>query len=266
MAYVFTKNFCDILKCRRCGLGRTRLSCTFDPSAYYDEAYFKGGVVDGYSDYVGSADILRAEFRQTLREILPFCHGGRLLEFGCAYGYFLEEAAPYFDSAHGIEYADSAAQACRDRGLHVVTGPVTEDALTGPYDVIVGLDVIEHLPEPQETLRLLSTKMASGGVLVMTTGDWDALLPRIAGARWRLMTPPQHLSFFTPRSIKKVLESAGLRLISLKHPWKRVPLALMAYQLQRMVGVRPRQLSLLNRIALPMNLGDAMRVVAVKDD
>ena len=51
------------------------------------------------------------------------------------------------------------------------------------------------------------------------------------------MTPPQHLSFFTPASMRKMLAGAGLEVVSLTHPWKRVPVSLIAYQLQRMAGI-----------------------------
>jgi len=43
-----------------------------------------------------------------------------------------------------------------------------------------------------------------------------------------------------------------------------VPLSLAAYQLQRFVGLRPRPIKGLDRLAFPMNLWDTMRVAAVK--
>ena len=259
------KDTFEIRRCGRCGLGRTQLAEDFDPSRYYNEAYFQGGAADGYADYLGSAETLRMEFRHTLEQMLPFCRGTRLLEFGCAYGFFLDEAAPHFTSVHGIEYAEAAAQACRNRGLDVRTGAVSEESLDGTYGAVVGLDVIEHVPEPHTTVRLLSDHMPQGGVLVLTTGDWASVVARITGTGWRLMTPPQHLSFFTPAAMTAMLGQAGLRVVSLTHPWKRVPLSLVAYQLQRMAGMTPRRLPYLNRLALPINLWDAMRVVAVKD-
>jgi 2-polyprenyl-3-methyl-5-hydroxy-6-metoxy-1,4-benzoquinol methylase len=260
----FVKNGFDIRRCRACGLGRTLLKDDFDPSSYYDESYFQGGAADGYADYLGSAETLRTEFRHTLREIMPFLHGGRLLEFGCAYGFFLEEVRPHFDSVHGVEYSEAAASDCRRRGLDVRSGEVSAGTLSGTYDAVVGLDVIEHVPEPQETVRTLARHMNQNAVLVMTTGDWSSWLARATGTRWRLMTPPQHLSFFTPTSMRAMLEGAGLRVVSLTHPWKRVPASLIAYQLQRMAGLTPRPTRALNRLSIPVNLWDAMRVVAVR--
>jgi 2-polyprenyl-3-methyl-5-hydroxy-6-metoxy-1,4-benzoquinol methylase len=129
---------------------------------------------------------------------------------------------------------------------------------------VVGLDVIEHVPEPQETLRLVAAHLAPNGILLMTTGDWAAVVAKLMGASWRLMTPPQHLSFFTARSMSVMLESAGFQVLSLTHPWKYVPATLVAYQLQRILGLKPRPMTFFKNLALPINLWDAMRVVAVK--
>jgi 2-polyprenyl-3-methyl-5-hydroxy-6-metoxy-1,4-benzoquinol methylase len=261
---VFESHGFEIRRCHHCGHGRTVLDETFDPSTYYSESYFQGGVVDGYSDYQGSSEALRLEFRRIVRDILPFSRRGRLLEFGCAYGFFLDEAAPHFAHVHGIEYSEAAARACRDRKLDVRTGPVAEELLDGLYDTVVGLDVIEHVEDPHDTLKVLADHMPRAGVLVLTTGDWGSPMARLMGRRWRLMTPPQHLSFFTAKSLTTLLARIGLDVVSLSYPWKRVPLSLIAYQLQRMLGVTPHQIPALNRLALPINLWDAMRVIARK--
>lgn len=254
-----------ISRCPSCGVGRTVLDRDFDLEKYYSEAYFTGNVNDGYADYAGSEEVLRLEFRHTLGHLRRLSFGaGTLLEFGCAYGFFLTEAAPFFQRVEGIELCAEAVEFCHARGMNVTRGVVDPSTLRGPYDAAVGLDVIEHIPEPQEAVRMIAERMNPGGTLLLTTGDWGSLLARAMGAKWRLMTPPQHLSFFTPRSMTLMLESAGLRVIELSHPSKQVPLSLFAYQLQRLIGMKPRPMAALNRWALPMNLWDAMRVVAVK--
>jgi SAM-dependent methyltransferase len=75
--------------------------------------------------------------------VRSFHRGGRLLEIGCAYGFFLEEARRFYDVA-GIEIADAAVAFCRNRGLAVINGVAEEAVFTqfGMCDVIVLLDVI----------------------------------------------------------------------------------------------------------------------------
>src|SRR5207247_2399809 len=108
-AFCFRVNGCDILQCTECGLGRTETPA-FDPAAYYTEEYFSGRRADGYADYLGAEPVLRREFARSVDFIRRYRSAGKLLELGCAYGFFLKEAARYFDVA-GLELAPDAAAA-----------------------------------------------------------------------------------------------------------------------------------------------------------
>jgi len=259
---LYAKNSYDILQCSQCVLGRTEAG-SFDVRSYYTEDYFAGARRDGYADYRGSEPILRREFERTVQFIRRFRGSGRLLEIGCAYGFFLQEAGRLYDAA-GIEIADAAVAFCRARGLSVTNGVADDSTLAqlGMLDVIVLLDVIEHLPDPQSTLTLCRQHLNPGGVIVITTGDFSSLYARMAGPRWRLMTPPQHLWFFTPESIQRLSRSLGLAVEAYDYPWKLVPLALIGFQMRRLLGANRRPASdFANHIGLPVNLFDAMRCV-----
>ena len=259
--HLFRKNDRDVLRCAECGLGRADAQ-GFDPGKYYTREYFLGGHADGYADYVDAEPILRREFARTLQFIRRFRRGGNLLEIGCAYGFFLQEAARDFEVS-GIELAEDAAGFCRRQGLRVLTGVADEAHLAalGAMDVIVLLDVIEHLPAPDETLALCARQLRPGGLIVLTTGDFASPLARMAGPRWRLMTPPQHLWFFTPASIRRLAPHLDMRVEALDRPWKLIPLSLILFQLGRMFGTRVRGLPRASRFGIPVNLFDAMRVV-----
>jgi len=51
-------------------------------------------------------------------------------------------------------------------------------------------------------------------------GDFASPSARAAGARWRLMTPPQHLWYFTLESVERMAHALGLRIERYDHPWK----------------------------------------------
>ena len=261
---LYSVGHCTILRCAACGLGRTEAPA-FEPERYYTDDYFTGQHADGYADYRGAEAVLRREFARTVEFIRARRDGGRLLEVGCAYGFFLQEAKPFFD-VRGIELAADAAAHARGAGLDVLTGVADEGTLQrlGEFDVIVMLDVIEHLPDPHGMLRLLGRHLAPGGIIVVTTGDFGSLVARLAGRHWRLMTPPQHLWFFTGDSLSRMARSGGLDCEHLDHPWKIVPLSLVRFQLRRMLGLRQRTRPGADGIGLPINLFDAMRVVLRK--
>jgi SAM-dependent methyltransferase len=208
--FLYVKNDCGIVRCEECGLGRA-LTKGFDLNSYYTGDYFSGKHADGYADYRGAERTLRREFAETVRFIRTLHPSGRLLDVGCAYGFFLQEAKPFFDLS-GIEIAQDAAEHCRRSGLNVLTGQAEGGILRelGTFDIITLLDVIEHLPSPRETVALLAQHLNPGGLLVVTTGDFGALSARLAGRRWRLMTPPQHLWFFSQESMRRMMTSLGL--------------------------------------------------------
>ncbi len=264
--FLYTKNGCDVFRCQECGLGRAETS-SFDPLAYYAEGYFSGLQSDGYADYVGAEPVLRREFARTVEFIRRRKPKGRLLEIGCAYGFFLEEARQAGFEVNGIELAEAASAHARARGLNVLTGMLDEATLEplGQMDVIVLLDVIEHLPDPRAALALCAKSLRTSGIIVLTTGDFGSLTARSTRAHWRLMTPPQHLWFFNQDSIRNLAGSAGLRVETCDHPWKFVPFSLIAFQLGRMIGRKIAAGTSGNRFGIPVNLFDAMRVVLTKD-
>ncbi len=253
-----------IYQCEQCLLGSSGVTEQTDVLSIYDEGYFQGARPDGYANYAQSEKPLRAEFNRTityLRDSGP--KQGRLLEVGCAYGFFLLEAQNYFDCT-GIEVSQAAVDYCLQRGLNVHCDTVNAETIRnyGQFDVVVLLDVIEHLPDPAETLRLLHQIMNPGGVILISTGDWRSILARVMGKRWRLMTPPQHLFFFSPQNLAQLLEKSGFELARVEHPWKIVPFELMLYQITRRLGIQFDLGQRLGSVGFPVNLFDAMRVLA----
>jgi SAM-dependent methyltransferase len=182
------------------------------------------------------------------------------LDVGCAYGYCVEAAQNHFEAC-GIDVSPHAIEAARQRGLDCCVSTLTNFHSPERFDVITMLDCIEHLPEPQRDIGAAFELLRPSGILVITTGDIDTLTARLAGKRWRLMTPPQHLHFFSKQSLTRLVETAGFKPLVARRDWKRVPLALAAYQLCRRLGA-PAGWTGNIRGALPVNLFDTITLVA----
>jgi SAM-dependent methyltransferase len=252
----------DILRCPCCGIGRAVVPA-FTAEALYTDDYFTGKVRHAYVDYASSENILRQEFRRQLPFLRDFVPGGKLLEIGCAYGFFLQEAKHFFD-VYGVEISEGAVEFCRRSGLsNVWQAPLTEELARniGELDAIVLLDVIEHIDDIVGTLTLAISRLRPGGVVLLTTGDWNSFVARTTGASWRLMAPPHHLWYFTRTSLRRLFGRLGCLEEHFSHPWKLVPLELIVDQLGTMIGHPMALPKPLRGIGLPANLFDAMRLV-----
>ena len=257
---------CGIVQCLQCELVFVK-GDSIPPQGLetlYTEAYFEGGASDGYTDYNASEGVLRRQARRTLLHIRRYCPHGALLEIGCAYGFFLLEAKRYFQT-RGVEISQFAAEQSRRRGLDVVTGDFA--ALKLPVqssDVVCLFDCIEHLQRPFDNLQQVHQVLRSQGVVALTTGDIGSFYARVTGKHWRLMTPPQHLFFFSRSTLTRLLRKVGFKVLDVTYPWKLVPWQLVLHQISPRLKHALEPLGRLP-LGLHVNLFDAMLIIAQKE-
>ncbi len=215
---LFDRNGFDLHRCNGCGCVFVAQDPTsIDFQALYGESYYTGGHDAVFADYVGEEAARRAHSRRKLwwlRHLPPrLPHSGRLLDVGCAAGFFLAEARAHYE-VQGVELSAWSSAYARDRlGLNVFTGTLQEASLPAAhFDIITLWDVIEHVPDPVPLLAEAARVLRPGGRLVLTTGDWDSAYARARGAEWHLLAPPWHLTMFGRRTMVRASERAGLRL------------------------------------------------------
>lgn len=264
---LYRVNSSDIYRCESCGLGSADVK-DFDANDYYDADYFSGEYDDGYSDYKGSQAVLDIQFNHELEDLETLIGPQQsLLELGCAYGYFLRQAQSRFSQVHGLEICQDAVDDCRERGMtNVHQGEISATSLAQfpDVDVIAMLDVIEHLPHPDEAVKAIAKQLKPGGHLLLTTGDFSSKFAKLSGKKWRLMTPPQHLWFFTPVALEKLIAPLGCELVRVDYPSKKVSFGLIIFQLCRFLKLRPKLPMWFHNHGIKVNLFDAMRVVIRK--
>lgn len=148
------------------------------------------------------------EFLEILRRFAQSPRGGAMLEYGCGRGWFLEQAARYFDTAVGIDFNEAAVQDCRARGLDVRVSDL--GSLDGKFDVIVSFQVVEHLANPGGTLRQLDWLLKPGGTLIVAVPNEDSSLGELNYNY--LNMPPHHASCWTRKTLAYVGEMLSLEL------------------------------------------------------
>jgi 2-polyprenyl-3-methyl-5-hydroxy-6-metoxy-1,4-benzoquinol methylase len=142
--------------------------------------------------------------------------GGRLLEVGAGRGAFVRVALRRGWSVVANEVSETALSDLHGTGAEVVAGTV-EDAhfADARFDFVVSLEVLEHLADPSSHLQELARITRPGGLLLLTTPNFDGLSRRWLGTRWRVVDPG-HIGYFTPRTLRLSLHRAGYKRLHVR--------------------------------------------------
>jgi SAM-dependent methyltransferase len=142
----------------------------------------------------------------------------RMLDVGCADGRLLDWylASDVGDrlETHGIELSDSAAETARRRGHRVVTGrfEVEEELERGSFDLMLALHVIEHVDDPLGFARHAADLLAPGGLLLVTTPNWDSADARRFRGHWGGNHFPRHWTLYDESTLRALAERVGLEV------------------------------------------------------
>jgi SAM-dependent methyltransferase len=149
-----------------------------------------------------------------LSQTLRWGREGKLVDFGCGEGEFLELAAKYFDLT-GIELSPRGAEISRQRvaSARIFEGPVTEVAdhelSADHFDVVTQFGYIEHEWYPLAGLRAAYRILRPGGFTVIKTPNYASWNRHIRGIDWCGYHIPGHCNYFTARTLSELLRKAG---------------------------------------------------------
>lgn len=143
---------------------------------------------------------------------------GRLMDFGCGNGEFLELAGTVGWIGHGLDFDPDAVEAVRRKGMSAEVGGV--DALRRDpvrYDAVTASHVIEHVPDPAALVEAAFIALKPGGTLYVETPNMDALGHRIWGRDWRGLEAPRHLSIATRGALAGLVRRSGFSGLRFHH-------------------------------------------------
>jgi 2-polyprenyl-3-methyl-5-hydroxy-6-metoxy-1,4-benzoquinol methylase len=274
----FVKDGFDIVACPSCGLLQRRALPDAEAiEEIYARDYFQRPAGEsgsqGYLDYLADEPIHRLAARKRLDRLAGRVRPGRLLDVGCASGFFLAEARERGFQGVGVDVAPAMTAVAREHfGLDVRTATFAGAGLDGQFDLVTMWDYIEHTTDPRADVALAAERLAPGGVLALSTGDAGSLSARVMGARWHLLTPHHHNFFFRRDHLRRLLHEAGLEVVEVG-AWARwASIGYLAYKLGA-VAPSSRAVSGLSdalrrrrvgAIVVPVNLFDVVTVVARK--
>ncbi len=268
-----TVNGYQLFRCHSCAFTFVHPTPS-DLSAIYTADYFHGAQGGfGYVDYDADKASMIPVFRRYLDLMTSVRPGrGTLLDVGAATGFFVRLAREDGWDARGVEVSEDAAAQGRAHGLEIRTGTIADMDGEGIFDAVTFLDVLEHLPDPISALRSAHHLLKTGGVIAVNVPDIGSAFAHLMGPRWHAIVPPEHLSYFSEKTLSSVLERVGFVVKTTRHPSKSFSLPYILSTFGRWVhlpaaehAARRMEKSWAGKMAIPLPLGDNVLVIATKE-
>ena len=192
-----------LVRCDSCSM----VFSSRNPSLEELENHYKGY---GRNDYLSPITIKR--YHEILDTFESVRKTNRILDVGCGIGYFLDVAKSRGWEVYGTEYTESAVKICESKGITMHSGELNpENYRAGSFDIITSFEVIEHINTPNIELNRIYTLLGKDGYFYVTTPNFNSLLRYYLGPKYNVIGWPEHLSYYTPKTLTCLMLKNGFR-------------------------------------------------------
>ncbi len=187
---------------------------------------------------LGRNRLVSEHHQQTVLDFLNFFADRpvdlKVLDIGCSAGFFLVLLRELgFNDIQGFDASENFCRQAQAKGLQCQVRDIT-DGLEDPeriYDVVLLMDIIEHLPEPGEVLqKIRKSFLKPDGLLYTTVPIYDSLTDkymRLKNRQTKLEQSqkhdPTHVQAFSEKSFKELVSQSGFKVIESKRLYCQLP-------------------------------------------
>jgi 2-polyprenyl-3-methyl-5-hydroxy-6-metoxy-1,4-benzoquinol methylase len=224
---------------------------------------------------ISAENVNLAPFRLRYQSLLDFLarykKNSNLLDVGSGPGLFVKVAAERGWTAKGIDISSSAVEfGTKHLGIDLSCGSLEGMGFgENSFDAILFQDVIEHLFDPMATLHEAYRVLRWGGAIFISTPNLQSLMRLMIGKQWAILSPAEHLYYFTHDTLSEMLKKVGFSRIFLSDVFlsltpshshsPQAPRTKMANLLIKRF-INPERLHLL----WEMGMNDSLNVIAEK--
>ena len=207
----------DLLSCKNCRCSFTRSNHPNRNKNYYGADYYnsEAGKFSNLIEKVFRFNhIKNAKF---LKNNFP---AARLLEVGCGRGYLLRELQKIGAEVYCLESTQAANWILTNQDIKVIAIE-EEDEGSWPFQsdffqLIIYWHVLEHLPDPIESLKQATRCLSPGGTLCISVPNVTSLQARLSLVTWFHLDVPRHLFHFSQSGLISLLEDQGYQITRVK--------------------------------------------------
>jgi SAM-dependent methyltransferase len=210
-----------VRQCSGCGL----VQLSDDPVYYYQDVIRASGLSEEMRAFRGK------QFHGFLERFS--LSAKKVIEIGCGRGEYLSILREAGADAFGLEHSAASVASCRSAGLNVSEGFVgsAEDVLAGgPFDAFAIFNFLEHLPDPNGTLRGIHHNLSEDGVGLVEVPNFDMMLRERQFAEFM----SDHLFYFTADTLTTALSINGFEVLECTEEWHRYILSAVVRKRRRL--------------------------------
>jgi len=196
----------EVCQCSGCGL----VQLSNEPVPYYKDVIRAAAISEEMKDF------RRKQFESFVQKFS--LKDKKIIEIGCGCGEYLSIMQQFGVEAYGLEYLDDSVKQCIKNGLKVSKGFIeTSDYKLNdaPFEAFFILNFLEHLPDPNSTLRGIYNNLIDDAVGLVEVPNFGMIL------RKKLFSEfiNDHLFYFTKETLNTTLNLNGFEIIECKEVW-----------------------------------------------
>lgn len=221
-------------RCKNCGLEFMHPQPeAAEIEALYDKNYYDSWGLD--SQDFSTEQMKKATFHVKLDIIERYLPpAGRILDIGCATGFFLDAARQRGWDCFGVELSPYSSDIARKKigQERIVTGRLEEAGFNDDFfDAVVMTDLIEHVADVRPFIDEVARILKPGGIVAITTPDPDCLSCRLMGKHWPHYKL-EHLYYYSRKALGLLLEPTGFTRLYASAATKTLTMAYIDLQMR----------------------------------
>lgn len=206
-----------VIQCEICGFAHLDKFTAAD-AEFYKSQFWQKEKVGALERFLEQRDWLTLQHGDWLTLVEKQALGRTLLDVGAGYGFFLQDAQARGWHGLGLEPSLESSVYTLNQNLRVIADGWEHSGLTGKFDCVSALWLIEHLPDPVAFLRWCRARLYGGGALLLVVpNEWNhyqSVANTLSAVKnyWLHYT---HYSYFSFASICNLLGRCGFRITNL---------------------------------------------------